>query len=436
MRRIATALCAVGALVAGFVLPASAGAAFGPVTSFGGSGGGSGQFNHPQGADTSGASVFFADTANGRIETYNSSNGNFGSVTAPGAGFAPQDVTIGGAGAFWTASASRVDHWGLLGIYAGQWTPPGTSYGVAVAPSGVVYVSDAQGGVINAYDGNGTPLGITIGSGVLATPQGLTTDAAGSIYAADPGNGQIVKFGPAGDVQGTWTMPAYTIVANGQTFTGRIEPHDVAVDAAGRVYAPDAGTNSNLLAVFGPDASLLQVIGSPVSDPGNPCTLAGPWGAAVSASSGALYVVSTAENRIRVFDEASAACPAPNLGPGGGIDPTGGRGPGSDTPAKDTKRPKVKLLKVPRKCAHKDFAFKIQATDDVEIAKLLLFINHKRVAKQRPYKQEWTVRVNIPVRKIQRQLPRGTFVRVLILVKVVDSSGKTGKVSKSFRICG
>src|SRR5256885_277028 len=133
MRRIATSLCAAGMLL-GLVGPASAGA-FGPTGSFDGSGSGSGQFSHPEGA-----------------------------------------VVTGSTGS---------------------------------------------------------------GPGQLAQPQGLTSDGA-SVYVADPGNGRILKFDAAGNVQGQWAMPTYTIVANGTTITGRIEPHDVAVDGSGRVFAPDA----------------------------------------------------------------------------------------------------------------------------------------------------------------------------------------------------
>jgi len=70
----------------------------------------------------------------------------------------------------------------------------------------------------------------------------MTSDG-GSVYVADTGNGRIVRFDPAGNVIGVWAMPTYTIVANGQTINGRIEPRDVAVDGSGRVIVPDATHN-------------------------------------------------------------------------------------------------------------------------------------------------------------------------------------------------
>jgi sugar lactone lactonase YvrE len=424
MRRIATGLCAAGAVLA-LIVPASAGAAFGPVATFG-----AGALNHPQSAVSTGAQEFVADTGNGRVVIFSAGGAVDGTLSDPG--IAPQDIALApGSGNIWTASPSRVDVWGVLGIHIAQWSPQGTAYGIVLDPGGTVWVSDVAAGVIRAFDQGGNLL-TTIGAGELLAPQGLATDAAGSIYVADTGHGRIVKFSPGGAVQGVWTMPTYTVVANGQTFNGQIEPHDVAVDGAGRVYAPDAGPRSNLVAVFDGGGSLQQVFGAPESDPGSPCPVRTPWGVA-SSPSGALYVVSTGENLIRVFDEASGPCPTPDFGPGGGVNASGGPPPGA---SKDSKRPKIKLRKVPKKCARQNFSFRIQATDDGLIRKLLLFINHRRVAKQTPDKQEWTVRVNMPVRKIQRQLPRGTFIRVLIQVRVVDASGKKAKIRKSFRICG
>jgi DNA-binding beta-propeller fold protein YncE len=309
-----------------------------------------------------------------------------------------------------------------IGPAALPFSSPGTSYGVAVDGSGTIYVSDTQNGVIHKFNMLGISQG-DIGGGQLVQPQGMTSDGS-AIYVADPGNGRILKFDSAGSVLGIWAMPSYTIVANGQTFSGRIEPHDVAVDGSGRVFAPDAGAHSNLVAVFGAGGSLQQVFGSPDSDPGNPCSLRGPWGVAVAGSG--LYVVSTGENRIRIFDDAATPCPAVNFGAGGGIHPGGA----------DRSRPKVRLKGLPKGCARRNFTLRIQATDDIQLGRFILLVNRRRVANQAVNKQTWSVRVNFPVRKVRRQLPRGTAVRVLIEVRVSDTAGKRSRVRRSFRICG
>jgi hypothetical protein len=416
MRRIATALCAVGTLL---LAPATAGA-FGPVGSFNGSGPSSSPFSQPQSAASTGPTVYVADTANNRVPFYDPAGAFQGNLGSPPA--SPQDVAANGT-LIAAAGPSHVGVW-LGGVPLPGISPPGSSYGVAIDGSGTIYVSDTQAGVIHKYNSLGVPQGADIGGGQLVGPQGLTF-AGGSLYAAEPGNGRIVRMNPAnGDIQGIWTMPTYTIVAGGQTINGRIEPHDVAVDGSGRVFAPDANIHSNLVAVFGADGALQQVFGSPDSDPANPCTTRGPWGVAVTGST--LYVVSTGENLVRIFDDTVASCPAVNFGAGGGIHPGG----------PDRKRPKIKLKGLPRKCARRNFTMRIHASDDVQLRRFKLFVNRRKVANQAVNKQTWNVRVNFPVRKVRSQLPAGTSVRILIEVRVTDTSGKRARAKRSFRICG
>jgi streptogramin lyase len=424
MRRIATALCAAGVLA--LLGPASA-SAFGPVGSFDGSGGSSGPFSHPQGAVATGATVYVADTGNSRVPFFDPAGTFQNNLASPPSG--PQDVAANGALVV-AAGPSQVVRW-LAGLPLPTINPPGTSYGVAIV-GGTIFVSDAAAGVIHKYDSTlGTFQG-DIGAGQLVQPQGMTA-AGGAIYVADPGAGRIAKFDPAGNLGGTFPMPSYTIVAGGQTITGRIEPHDVAVDASGRVFVPDAGTQSNLLAIFGPGGDLQQIIGSPVSDPGNPCRLSGPWGVAVSGS--LLYVVSTGDNRVAIFDDAAPPCPVVNFGPGGGINPLPTGGIANPT-ASDRRRPKIKLKGIPKGCARRNFAFRIRASDDVLLKRLILLVNRRRVANEAIQGQRWNVRVKIPARRVSRSLPRGASVPVLIEVRVKDATGKKARIRRAFEICG
>jgi sugar lactone lactonase YvrE len=414
MRRIATALCA-GVLTA-LTLPGAA-SAFGPVGNFGGSGSGNGQLSQPNSVAATNTTAYVADTGNNRVQALGT-DGAFQQLM-PSAPASPQDVVVNGT-LVAAAGPSQVVRW-LLGIPL-PISPPGSSYGVAIG-GGTIYVSDTESGVIHKYDATlGTPQG-DIGGGHLIQPQGIASDGA-TVYVADPGNGRIVRFDAAGNVIGVWTMPGYTIVANGKTFNGRIEPHDVAVDGAGRVIAPDAGPHSNLVAVFGGDGALQQVFGAPDSDPGNPCAVRTPRG--VAASGSRLYVASTGENLIRVFDAGAAPCPLPNFGPGGGIHPGG----------PDRKRPKIKLKGLPKKCARQNFRLRIRASDDVQLRRFILLVNRRRVARQTVNKQTWNVRVDFPVTRVRSQLPRGTSVRILIEVRVTDTAGKKARVRRSFKICG
>jgi len=330
------------------------------------------------------------------------------------------------------AGPTQVVRW-VAGLSLGALAPGGSSYGVALDGAGTLYVSDAQNGVIHKYNPVlGNFLG-DIGAGQLSAPQGMTADATG-VYVADPGNGRIVKFDANGNVLATWSMPTYSVVAGGSTFTGTIEPHDVAVDSAGRVFAPDAGTHSNLVAVFAANGSLQQIFGSPDSDPGNPCHFDAPWGLAVNGT--ALYVVSTGENQVRILDDTVASCAIVNFGTGGGISPQPSGLGGGGGSGLDRVRPKIKLTGFPRGCARHNFTFTIHASDDVLLKRLTLFVNHRKVANQPVNRAEWNVKVKIPVSNVRRQLPRGASVRVLIVVRVTDAAGKKAKVRRAFRICG
>jgi sugar lactone lactonase YvrE len=416
MRRIAIALGA--GVVAVLALPGAA-SAFGPVTSFGG-------VSHPQGVAATSSTVYVADSSNGRVASFSLDGSSQAPLTPLTGSIAPQDVASGGplAGVY-AASPNRFDGW-TAGANLCNASQPGSSYGVAVDGSGTAYASDTQAGVINRYNAS-VAVCVPAGNvpGQLAGPQGLAF-AGGSLYVAEPGNGRVLKVDPAsGGVQQVFAMPTYTIVAGGKTINGRIQPHDVAVDGAGRVIVPDPDPRANLVAVLGPDGGLQQVFGSPASDPGNQCAVSAPWGVGVSGSR--LYLSSTGEDRIRIFDDAAAPCPAVNFGPGGGIRVPGGP---------DRKRPKIKLKGLPKKCARRNFTLKVRASDDVQLRRFILLVNRRKVANQAVNKQIWNVRVNFPVRRVRSQLPPGTSVRILVEVRVKDTAGKRARVKRSFRICG
>src|SRR6476646_64321 len=153
MRRIATTLGLTVAACVGLLVPASAGAtSFGPVTTFGGSGSGMGQFSHPQSAavDPTGQ-IYVADTNNARVQRLAAADGSFQAQYAPNppqaAGYSPQDVAVDG-GFVYVASPHRVDVFNAgTGIQVASWVPQGTAYGIAVN-NAAVYVGDTQNSVV------------------------------------------------------------------------------------------------------------------------------------------------------------------------------------------------------------------------------------------------------------------------------------------------
>jgi hypothetical protein len=135
------------------------------------------------------------------------------------------------------------------GLYAVQkfdgvsWTEfsdgAGTSYGsfylpfgVAVAASGQVYVTDRDNHVVvrlNAEGGFDAEWGTSGSSssdvGKFDSPCGMALDASGNLYVADKYNDRIQKFDGS----------AWTEFVN----SGLSEPQDVAVDSSGNVYVAD-----------------------------------------------------------------------------------------------------------------------------------------------------------------------------------------------------
>jgi hypothetical protein len=453
MRRIATTLGVAMAAFVALLVPASAGAtSFGQVATFGGSGSGQGQFDHPQAADVdSMGRIYVAEsTPNARVQRLSPIDGSFQTQYAPSPpsamGYSPQDVAVV-AGFVYVASPHRVDVFNAgTGIQVASWVPQGTAYGIAVNTT-AVYVADTENSQVVAYNAlTGMPTGLVIGgpaseSGQLSHPRGMTIGADGLLYVADPENQRIAVFDPSdGSVKPSLVLPNYIVNAGGQTFNGTVNPNDVAESGTGadtKVYLPDSGVHSNLVVVLGSNG-VEQYWGAPDSDPSNPCKVVTPWGVAASLdASPILYVVSTGEDMIRQYDEADTTtpCPAPSFG-SGGAPPTTPAPTQSSGPVNDVSKPQIRFTGFPRHCARRNFAFTVHLQDDVLVSRMTLLVNGKRAASNAIGRQSFDFRVNIPVRKVRRQIPHGFSVRILITVKAVDSSGKKAKKSKAFSICG
>ena len=252
------------------------------------------RFNRPEGVAVDGAgNVYVADTGNDRIRRINT-QGVISTFAGTGAsGFTgegvpateaafnqPEGVAVDGAGNVYVADTGnhrirRINTQGVISTFAGTGKNGflgddraattallSRPQGVAVDRAGKVYVADTGNyrirridtqGVISTFAGNGGD-GFT-GEGVPATeagfnhPEGVAVDGAGNVYVADTG---VITWGGRlriDRIRRIDTRGVITTILRGPADMP-VPGHDVAVDAAGNVYA--ATSNGQILVIRTP----------------------------------------------------------------------------------------------------------------------------------------------------------------------------------------
>ncbi|MCA1620763.1 MAG: gluconolaconase [Acidobacteria bacterium] len=188
----------------------------------------------------------------------------------------------------------------------------GEPYGVAVAPDGTVYVSDAgesnrirrltPRGEVKTLAGGRE--GFADGAGAAAafsTPSGLALDGAGNLYVADTGNNRVRRVTPEGVVT-TLAGDGAAGFQDGAAAGARFDaPVGVAVDKDGNVYVAD--TYNDRVRVVARDGRVktLAGLGTPGHADGGALDTAlfdTPCGLAASEA-GEVFVADTGNNRLR-----------------------------------------------------------------------------------------------------------------------------------------
>lgn len=77
-------------------------------------------------------------------------------------------------------------------------------FGVAIGPSGNLFVADRGNNLVRKYNPEGQLL-LNIGSGILSTPEGVAVNSTGFVYVSDTGNGEVDIFDPLGSFVGQIT---------------------------------------------------------------------------------------------------------------------------------------------------------------------------------------------------------------------------------------
>jgi sugar lactone lactonase YvrE len=239
-------------------------------------------FFYPGGITAAGGgTVYVADTGNhslrvvtpaGAVATLAGSAGRPGS--ANGTGLAalfnyPDGVAVDSAGNLYIAdhgndTIRKLTAAGVVTTVAGIAGLPGSAdggggaasfngpTGIAVDPSGNLYVADAgnstirkitTGGTVSTLAGLAGVAGNSDGAGSAArfnAPQGIAVDSAGNVYVADTNNSTIRKVTAAGTVTTMAGVAGQDAATDGVGSAARFDgPYAVAVDSSGNVYVAD-----------------------------------------------------------------------------------------------------------------------------------------------------------------------------------------------------
>ena len=284
------------------------------VSSFGGPGDGPAQMSQLQGVAVGpSGTVYVLDFGHQRMQRFSATGthlSNWGSFGSGNGQFGLEwGVATDASGNVYVSESDspnlRVQRFTATGTYVSQFAlDTFRARGIAVDPTGNIYVVDPVWNEISRYSPAGVRLarwgGTGSGNGQFNAPNGIAIDASGNVYVADTGNNRIQKFTATGTFVTAWG----TAGSGNSQFAN---PGGVAVDPAGFVYVADTGNNR--LQKFTVTGTYLTQWGSTGTGNGQ---FDGPVGVAVNAS-GTIYVAESNNMRVQVFAAGSPTTPSLSL---------------------------------------------------------------------------------------------------------------------------
>lgn len=297
------------------------------------------RFHYPRGmgADSSG-NLYLADTNNHTIRkitpagvatTLAGSPLMAGSTNGTGAAARfnyPQCLAVGPDGTIYVTQnhmVRKVTGAGVVTTLAGSSTATGSTnatgtsarfnlpFGVAVDPSGNIYVADSgnqtirkitSAGVVTTFAGTAGAAGSTDGTGSAArfsNPMGLATDAAGNVYVADSNNQTIRKITPAGVVTTVAGTVGQSGTVDGTLTTARLNyPEHLVLDSSGNLYVVEYAAIRKVTPAGDVTTLAGSSLGGRANGAGTVARFSSPYGITRDAS-GNLLVVDSDNHSIR-----------------------------------------------------------------------------------------------------------------------------------------
>ena len=175
--------------------------------------------------------------------------------------------------------------WGGEGSEVGQFRLP---RGVAVGPQGLIYVADSANARVQCFSHDGTFVRSWSDAGEpLVEPFDISVDRAGRVYVLDVGRQVIARYPADGEFQAD--------IGGNLGFYG---PRGIGLDGEGNIYVADTG--GQRIVKLSPDGELLKVLAQGGEAPGQ---VIQPTDVAVDQL-GRVYVVEPMANRLQVLDGA------------------------------------------------------------------------------------------------------------------------------------